>query len=294
MAKAPKLPTKTQARANRIRALLSGPIVSEVMQSNLYTMACTSKIDVRQNVPEKPSMPAAPVRILRGQLILEEVFETLCKGLGIVIQGSSNCDPPIEPGSEVTFKDLVITASDDPNRASCLNTDMEEAVDGIIDAIYVLVGTLAAMGVTDMPHTREVCLANNAKFPDGEATVDKNGKFQKPKGWVAPNHKDILERQPSLRVVQDLVIEEMTPGVSDVPEIGSVAYHAYCHQAGGRSTLGKPGQGRPLPVWVDMDARTKAAWNAAYGAVAHHLLTGIAPRDHIAHVAAPAAKQPKE
>jgi predicted HAD superfamily Cof-like phosphohydrolase len=65
---------------------------------------------------------------------------------------------------------------------------MESVIDGCVDTIYVATGTLAAYGVPDLPHIVEVNRANEAKFPNGKATLNDAGKFQKPEGWTGPDH----------------------------------------------------------------------------------------------------------
>ncbi len=81
--------------------------------------------------------------------------------------------------------------------------DMVEAVDGIIDSIYVLIGNAIALG---LPYGCfrdlwfEVQRANMSKFVWDEAankwTVykDAEGKVTKPPGWKPPDIEGVLRR----------------------------------------------------------------------------------------------------
>jgi hypothetical protein len=66
--------------------------------------------------------------------------------------------------------------------------DLEEIIDGCVDLIYVATGFLLACGVPDAPHLAHVCERNDAKLVDGKAIVSKSGRYEKPPGWVAPDH----------------------------------------------------------------------------------------------------------
>lgn len=160
-------------------------LIDDTMVSNLYTMGVAAVYDKRQAVPDKPSMPNAEVRVLRAKLIMEEAWETV-KALGVVIQ--STADDLIDTSAEISFNDLGFYASDDNPRCDFFEPNMEEAIDGCCDLIYVAVGTLAAMGVPNKKHQDAVNRSNNAKFPGGKATFNASGKFQKPEGWKPPDH----------------------------------------------------------------------------------------------------------
>ncbi len=160
-----------------VRRELTGSIISSVMRSNLYTMNAVAQVDPDKAIPDNPGIPADSVRKLRSRLLVEEVMETL-RGLGCWVNNDGNVDLTIETG---------IVSSVSPN--------LEDIIDGCCDLIYVAVGTLAACGVPDIPHLELVCRANNAKFPDGKATVNEYGKFQKPEGWKPPVHAELYEAQ---------------------------------------------------------------------------------------------------
>ena len=151
---------------------------SPVMVSNLYTMTCTSQVDPKQTLPAVPyTVPCYDVRRLRAKLTLEEAFETVV-GLGftvIIVDGNPQ---------------IVDIPGYDPHD---WETAVEKVIDGSVDTAYVSTGNLAAYGVPDLPHIIEVNRANDAKFPNGKATLRSDGKFQKPDGWVGPDHAAVRE-----------------------------------------------------------------------------------------------------
>ena len=139
-------------------------LLTDVAKSNLFTMRASN-----QWVPDAPYLvPPEEVRYLRARLILEEAIETI-EGLGFRIE-----TPKIVPG-------------DTP-------PDLEKIIDGCVDTHYVCVGTILSVGANDLVHTREVCRANDAKFPGGVGVPHPHikGKFGKPIGWEPPNHRKII------------------------------------------------------------------------------------------------------
>lgn len=97
--------------------------------------------------------PAIRGEILRGRLIREEITE-------------------------------LLTAVD--------NDDLPNAVDGIVDAIYVLLGTAVTFGVDLEPIWNAVHASNMAKV--GGAIRD-DGKVLKPAGWQPPDIVGLLHEQ---------------------------------------------------------------------------------------------------
>ena len=74
-----------------------------------------------------------------------------------------------------------------------LNED--EFVDGLIDLVYVAVGTLVALGYDFNAHWRAVHTANMRKVP---GVVTKRGYTRdavKPEGWTPPDHMSIINQQ---------------------------------------------------------------------------------------------------
>ncbi len=155
-------------------------MLSPTAMSNLYTMGVAGTKDPRQKIPARYEIPSEETRILRARLIMEEALETI-KGLGIVVALGKSVG-----GSLITMEEICFDGSKTP-------PNIEEIIDGCCDLIYVAVGTLCAAGVPDLPHLAEVCRANDAKFPNGVAVTDENGKFQKPVTWEGPDHDAVAK-----------------------------------------------------------------------------------------------------
>ena len=154
-------------------------LFSNAMVSNLYTMTCTAQANPNLELPCVPyTVPSDEVRRLRAKLILEEAIETI-NGLGFTVKAMSDA------------ADISIVPSFASRPSSW--EYMEQVIDGCVDTIYVCTGTLAAYGVPDLPHIIEVNRANDSKFPHGQATLNDYGKFQKPPGWVGPDHARVRD-----------------------------------------------------------------------------------------------------
>jgi hypothetical protein len=69
--------------------------------------------------------------------------------------------------------------------------------DGIVDAIYVLIGAAITYGIDIRPVWQAVHAANMAK--EGGATRE-DGKVQKPPGWQPPDIAGILAAQGPLQL----------------------------------------------------------------------------------------------
>lgn len=155
---------------------------TRVVESNLLTMgACSAAGDKRQAIPPKPTIPPPEVCKLRAKITAEEAFETI-EALGfqviLEVQGQRFAVNP----ETITFLPLKA------------GPDMEGIIDGCCDATYVAVGTMLACGVDPDLHLEHVCDCNDAKFPGGKAIIrQEDGKFQKPEGWVPPNHTALME-----------------------------------------------------------------------------------------------------
>jgi hypothetical protein len=153
-------------------------LFSNAMVSNLYTMTCTAQVRPNLALPSVPyTAPSEEVRFLRARLILEEATEAI-SGLGFQFY---------IVGGKPVFTSLPDYIQND------WDTAVEQVIDGCVDTIYVCTGTLAAYGVPDRPHIIEVNRANDSKFPNGVATLNDYGKFQKPPGWVGPDHARIRD-----------------------------------------------------------------------------------------------------
>lgn len=142
---------------------------SFVYQSNVFTKKVASKFDPRQKLPEKPyTVPDLETRKLLAKLVLEEALET------VTALGFNGRIAHIELG---------------PHDGEL---NLEDIIDGACDTIYVATGVLVACGAPDIPHLKEVCDANDRKFPNGEAVINsETGKYLKPPGWRGPDHSKV-------------------------------------------------------------------------------------------------------
>jgi predicted HAD superfamily Cof-like phosphohydrolase len=175
-------------------------ILSNTALSNLYTMGCTAEVDPRQCIPEVTTIPPPETLLLRERLHVEEALLELSKAMGFLVIYDGT-----DQGKIHTLDDLKFEQVCEPS--------LEDIIDACCDAIYVLTGTLIACGVPDIPHLNAVNRANNAKFPEGKAVADANGKFQKPKDWQPPNHAMTaaeMDYKPKLREISHQLKSMMT------------------------------------------------------------------------------------
>lgn len=151
----------------------------------------------------EPQFPSDDRIILRLALIREETRETIAALEAAYI--SSELDEP--PG------------------------DLEETADGIIDAIYVLVGTGIELGLPMQALWDEVQRANMAKAieqPDGTFRVMKraDGKVLKPEGWEPPDIRGVLLahgwQPPAPAEVKGLDGPPSSPPAPDAPDTSGV------------------------------------------------------------------------
>lgn len=129
-----------------------------------------------QEVPKAPVIPDEDTRLLRANLIFEEMLE-LFTGMGIRLKarfegGRLTAEPEIDPGG---LPDLV------------------EVLDGCADLSVVTTGTLSAFGVPDGELLRMVDKNNLAKFGPG-GHRNKDGKWVKPPGHQPPDIRGLLQR----------------------------------------------------------------------------------------------------
>lgn len=123
------------------------------MQTHLWQLQVLQFMDVfKQDVATKPRLPTKASADLGAKLIREEVKETL---------------DALEAG------------------------DLPEVIDGVGDAIYVLLGLANRCGVSMAPVFAAIHRANMAKV--GGPVVD--GKQLKPPGWTPPNIEAELRAQ---------------------------------------------------------------------------------------------------
>ncbi len=72
-----------------------------------------------------------------------------------------------------------------------LRGDLVEAIDGLCDVLYVVIGTAVAFGIDLEPFFAEVHRTNMLKTT---GPVRADGKRMKPEGWKPPDIAGILER----------------------------------------------------------------------------------------------------
>lgn len=70
--------------------------------------------------------------------------------------------------------------------------DLVEAIDGMCDVLYVVIGTAVAFGIDLEPFFEEVHRTNMLKTT---GAVREDGKRLKPEGWQPPRIKELLEQQ---------------------------------------------------------------------------------------------------
>jgi predicted HAD superfamily Cof-like phosphohydrolase len=133
-----------------------------------------------QEVKSTPEIPDVMSRILRARLMLEEVFETIERGLGVSIN--------YEIGDEhhvIHFRDLKLRADLEP--------DLVELADGLGDTLVVTYGTGNACGINVPACFEEVHESNMSKTnADGSVTRDSYGKVVKPGHFRPPNMARVL------------------------------------------------------------------------------------------------------
>lgn len=74
--------------------------------------------------------------------------------------------------------------------------ELEKQLDALVDLVYVAIGTAYLHGFNFREAWRRVQTANMAKVRAERAEDSKRGTtfdVIKPKGWVAPNHSDLVE-----------------------------------------------------------------------------------------------------
>lgn len=144
-------------------------------------------IAMQQNVPEKfdtAALASYPDE-LRANLILEEAAEyATAAGFGVAMRYEGG-----EPGRPVVHRQRP---------SAPLQRSVPEMVDALLDTIYVSLGALAALGLSDAQVEAlfaEVQRSNMAKLnPDGKPNRREDGKVLKPAGWSPPNIDGLLER----------------------------------------------------------------------------------------------------
>lgn len=143
-----------------------------------------------QAMPETPQWPDQATMDLRVRLVAEEFCEWLrdsgleCK---VVVQ-------EVVQDKDEDLTERKIFRFDNTNCmdvTSCETRSLPKTTDAIIDQIYVLIGSLLAMGIDFWPLWAEVQRKNMEKV--GGPII--NGKVTKPAGWTPPDIEGELRKQ---------------------------------------------------------------------------------------------------
>ncbi len=98
---------------------------------------------------------------------------------------------PLNP-DEPILRARLIEEETDETLAAIERGDLVEIADGIIDSLYVLIGTAVTYGISLDPLWDMVHESNMAKIGGGK---DSGGKVSKPDGWRPPAVQDEILRQ---------------------------------------------------------------------------------------------------
>lgn len=107
-----------------------------------------------------------------------------------------NLTPNLLPVDHMNFRLDFLDEELLETKEAYVEGDLEEVIDGLIDLIIVVAGTLDLMGVDSQRHFDEVQRANLSKRVVKDPTKSKRGfaiDLEKPFNWVGPNHKIILD-----------------------------------------------------------------------------------------------------
>lgn len=127
--------------------------------------------------PTSPAEPRLRMEELRASLIGEEAIETM-----IALVGSVKAQALLQ-----TLLVKVLQEQAQAKRSG--ESDLVESIDGCMDLLYVVYGTLETIGVDGEPFFDEVHRSNMAKA-GGARRPD--GKRLKPPGWMPPDIKGVL------------------------------------------------------------------------------------------------------
>lgn len=115
-----------------------------------------------QETPIVAKFPDEATRLLRSRLILEEAMETV-EALGVSIRVAAT-----DPAGHVEYDGLKLEAKDiSAETQEQKDARFLEIVDGCCDCQVVVLGTMAAIGVADIPAMDAVCDSNDSKFAPG-------------------------------------------------------------------------------------------------------------------------------
>jgi predicted HAD superfamily Cof-like phosphohydrolase len=127
--------------------------------------------------------PALRDRELRAKLIMEEAVETVA-AMGFAVTADIYKDDIYDPAYD--------TGDVAHYEKSYAEPHFVDAIDGLVDTIYVVLGAAVAWGIDLDPFFAEVHRANMAKLGGG---MREDGKFLKPDNWTGPDITGILDRE---------------------------------------------------------------------------------------------------
>lgn len=138
----------------------------------------------RQRLPVVPTiLISEKERLLRAKLMLEEVLETITKGLKVSVSVESGLPEGEIPVDNIDSLSLRVIPD--------TQIDLVETVDGCADVKVVTTGTLSCVGVPDLKIQEEVDQNNLMKFTDG-GHISPSGKWIKPPHHPSPDISGIL------------------------------------------------------------------------------------------------------
>jgi predicted HAD superfamily Cof-like phosphohydrolase len=167
-----------------------------------------------QSCPDKPTQLDEQTAKLRAVLILEEAFETITKGLGLIISIAQSSGTPT-----INWEEVEITARNLKHDSLSIEfikekeVDLVELADGISDISVVSYGAALAAGIDMEPIDKEVSDSNLSKGwkleelntrPEGSTVsgpIDNlyvvkrsDGKMLKSPSYKPANIRNIIEK----------------------------------------------------------------------------------------------------
>jgi predicted HAD superfamily Cof-like phosphohydrolase len=143
-------------------------------------------VAARQELPPLPITPPLAVRILRAKLMLEEVIETIRKGLGV--------DYLHDPSTLGLLEHMELIINNRTGRWAEIHPgSIIEIADGCADVKVVTIGTELACGIDGEPVFEEVHRSNMSKFID--CTIREDGKIQKGPSYEKADIATVLDKQ---------------------------------------------------------------------------------------------------
>lgn len=112
------------------------------------------------------------------------------KAFGLIV----NNQPTVIHESEFVLRYKLMQEELNEYRLACVNDDMEEVCDAIVDLLYVLNGIIIAHGVQDIIEDMylEVHKSNMSKLENGKPLYRHDGKVLKGSEYFKPNLKQFL------------------------------------------------------------------------------------------------------